>query len=246
MPDMSLTTKRQSIRSLLSEQDPVDAPAVYYAYYHPDAKTHLVTHLAGVNRASGYLAISRTGMDLFSPLVSMRLPSNDMDAGRELITKALPEGSSVILYVPARYGPLLHALFDIQASEQYRLLVLDRNRFEPIINVLVTQATSPDGLPRFVIRSPQDPSQVVAAAGLNWQTPNFCEISVTTSPGQRRQGWGRSVVAAMVHHQLQNGRTPLYVVGEQNEASLRLAERVGFIDSGERLIFTHATRKNLT
>ena len=242
---MSLTTKRHSIRSILSEQDPADAPAVYYAYYHPDAKTHLVIHPAGANRATGYLAISRTGMDLFSPLVSMRLPGNDMDAGRVLITRALPEGSSVILYVPARYGPLLHVLFDIQASEKFSLLVLDRNRFEPIINVLVTQATSPDGLPRFIIRSPQDQSQVVAAAGLNWQTPNFCEISVTTSPGQRRQGWGRSVVAAMIHHQLQNGRTPIYVVGEQNEASLRLAESVGFTDSGERLIFAHATRKNL-
>jgi len=241
---MSLTTKRQSIRSLLSEHDPADAPAVYYAFYHPDAKTHLVTHPVGVNRATGYLAISRTGMDLFNPLVSMRLPDEDMDAGRELITRALPVGSSVILYVPARYGPLLHVLFNIEVSEQYRLLVLDRKRFEPIINVLVTQATSPDGLPRFVIRSPQDQSKVAAAAGLNWQTPNFCEISVSTSPGQRRQGWGRSVVAAMVQHQLQNGRTPEYVVGEQNEASLQLAERVGFIDSGERLIFAHATRKN--
>ena len=246
MPNTSLSNKRHSIRSLLNEHDPADAPAIYYAFYHSDAKTHLVTYPSGVNRASGYLAISRTGMDLFSPLVSMRLPDHDMEAGRELITKALPEGATVILYVPAKYEPLLHVLFDIQANEKYRLLVLDHKRFEPIINVLVTQATSPDGLPRFVIRSPQDQSQVVAAAGLNWQTPNFCEISVTTSPGQRRQGWGRSVVAAMIQHQLQNDRTPVYVVGEQNKASLRLADSVGFSDSGERFIFAHATRANLT
>lgn len=242
---MTLIKKRQSIRPLLNEQEPFDAPAVYYAFYHPDAKTHLVTHPIGANRATGYVAISRTGMDLFRPLVTMKLPQNDLDAGLELITRALPEGSSAILYAPITYGPLLHVLFDIQANEQYRLMVLDHNRFEPIINVLVTQASSPDGLPRFVIRSPQDEDQVAAAAGLNWQTPNFAEISVTTSPGQRRQGWGRSVVAAMVHYQLENGRTPLYVVDEQNQASLRLAESVGFRDSGERLIFAAATRKSL-
>jgi len=241
---MSQETARQAIRPLLNERNPADALAAYYVYYHPYAKTHLITHPAGASRATGYLAISRTGMDLFRPFVTLRLPVNDMDAGLDLIKTALPDGSAVILYGPTRYSPLLHALFDIQTDEKFRLLVLDRDRFEPIINVLVTQTSSPNGLPRFVIRSTQDPGQVVAASGLNWQTPYFAELSVHTTPGERRQGWGRSVIAAMIHHQLQNGRTPLYVVGEQNQASLKLAESVGFVDSGERMIFTQATRKS--
>ncbi len=241
---MSLTNLRQSIRPLLNERDPADALASYYAFYHSDTRTHLVLHQDEAAQTTGYLAISRTGMDLFRPLVTLRLPPDDLSGGLDLITKALPEESDVILYAPAKYGPLLKALFDFEADEQVRLLVLDQNRFEPVINVLVTQATSPDGLPRFVIRSQTDPGQVVAAAGLNWQTRYYAEISVLTSPGERRQGWGRSVVAAMIHHLLQNGRTPLYVSGEHNQASLQLAESVGFLDSGERIIFAPATRKN--
>ena len=241
---ISLAQLRQSIRPLLNERVPADALASYYAFYHSDTRTHLVLHQGEAAQTTGYLAISRTGMDLFRPLVTLRLPPGDLSGGLDLITKALPEGSDVILYAPAKYEPLLKALFDFESDEQVRLLVLDQNRFEPVINVLVTQATSPDGLPRFVIRSQTDPGQVVAAAGLNWQTRYFAEISVLTSPGERRQGWGRSVVAAMIHHLLQNGRTPLYVSGERNQASLQLAESIGFLDSGERMIFAPATRKN--
>ena len=241
---MSLENQRRSIRPLLNERDPADALAAYYAFYHPDVRSHLIIQQGETGQITGYLAISRTGMDLFKPLVTLRLPSDDLDGGLELITKALPEGSAVILYAPSKYGPLLKALFDIETDEQHHLLVLDQNRFEPIINVLVTQATSPDGLPRFIIRSQKDPGQVVAAAGLNWQTRYFAEISVHTSPGERRQGWGRSVVAAISHHLLQNGRTPLYVTSERNQASLQLAESVGFRDSGKRMIFAQATRKN--
>jgi ribosomal protein S18 acetylase RimI-like enzyme len=241
---MSLENLRRTIRPLLNERDPADALAAHYAFYHPDARTHLIVRQGEAGQTTGYLAISRTGMDLFRPLVTLRLPPDDLNSGLDLITNALPEGSAVILYAPTRYGPLLKALFDFETDEQVRLLVLDQNRFEPIINVLVTQATSPDGLPRFVIRSQKDPGQVAAAAGLNWQTRYFAEISVQTSPGERRQGWGRSVVAAMVHHLLQNGRTPLYVAGENNQASLQLAESIGFRDSGKRMIFAQATRKN--
>ena len=241
---MNLVAMRHAIRPLLNERDPADALASYYAFYHADARTHLILQENEVGRATGYVAISRTGMDLFSPLVTLRLPPDNLGAGHELISKAMPVSSAVILYAPASYGPLLNALFDLESDEEHRLLVLDQSRFEPVINVLVTQATSPDGLPRFVIRSQTDPGQVVAAAGLNWQTPTFAEISVHTVADERRQGWGRSVVAAMIHHLLQTGRTPLYVSSEHNQASLQLAENLGFRDSGHRMIFSPATRKD--
>jgi hypothetical protein len=240
----SLADLRQAIRPLLNERDPSDALVAYYAFYHADARTQLVVHRNATGRATGYVAKSGTGMDLFRPLVTLRLPPPDLDASHDLITRALPEGSAVILHAPVNYEPLLKALFAFETDEQHRLLVLDSSRFEPIINVLVTQATSPDGLPRFVIRSQSDPGQVAAAAGLNWQTRYFAEISVHTIPDERRQGWGRSVVAAMIHHLLQTNRTPLYVCSERNQASLQLAESVGFRDSGRRVIFSHAIRKN--
>lgn len=240
---MSLEKTRFAIRPLLNQRNPADALAVYYAYYHPAQRTQLITYPRKADRAEGYIAISRTGLDLFRPLVTMRLPDKVNEVGADLLRAALPEGTAAILYAPVAYKPLLQAFLEIQTDEQFRVLILDRSRFEPIINIHVTQATGPNGLPRFVIRSSQDRSEVAAASGLNWQTPNFAELSVITSPGQRRQGWGRSVVAAMVQHILDSNRTPLYVVSEQNEASLRLAESVGFVDSGERRIFTEVVRR---
>jgi hypothetical protein len=42
---------------------------------------------------------------------------------------------------------------------------------------------------------------------------------------------------------LENGRTPLYVVAQNNEASIQLAESVGFNDSSVREIMIQATLK---
>ena len=158
---------------------------------------------------------------------------------------ALPEAAPVILYAPEDHAPLLNAFFYIQSEERFRLLVLDRGRYQPVINVLVTEDVSSNGLPRFVIRSRKDENRVVAAASINWQTPTFAEISVFTEADQRRQGWGRSVVAALCQRVLEGGRTPLYAVGENNRPSLQLAESTGFVDLGIRRLLLQATRSHI-
>jgi L-amino acid N-acyltransferase YncA len=240
---MPFEAERNAIRHLLDEKNPVDAIAVYYALYHPAQKTQLVTYPTNAKRAAGYIAVSRTGVDLFRPLVTMRLPDEYAHDAAENMFAALSEGTPSILYTPVEYESLLQAFFEIQTAEQFQLLILDRQRYEPVINIHVTQSRAANGLPRYVISSPQDRSQVGATSGLNWQTPNFAELFVNTSPGQRRQGWGRSVLAAMVQHVLDSGRTPLYVASTQNDASQRLAESVGFIDSGKVLSFAQAVRR---
>ena len=241
---MTLTDQRHAIRHLLDERNPADAMAAYFAFYHPDDKTELYTAPAGAKRAQGYVALARTGIDLFRPLVTMRLPHDDVDAGAGLIHKALAPGAAVILNAPERTMPLIQALFDVHSEENLRLFVLDPRRFEPIINVLVTQESSPNNLPRYVVRPTQTGrTEVAASATLNWQSPSFAEISVHTNPAYRRRGWGRSVVAAMVQYLLDNGRIPLYAATEQNEASIQLAERVGFVDSGVRESMIQGTLK---
>lgn len=239
---MSLKNQRASLQHLLDETNPVDAQAVYYAYYHGDDKTRLFTYPQEASRAQGYIALSRTGMDLFRPLLTMRIPEDDFQVGFELINSAVPTETPVIIFSPEVYEPLLRALFDIQSETFYRLLVLDWDRFEPIINVLIVQTTAPNGLPRFVIRSPAKDNQVTASAGLNWQTPQFAEIRIQTDPDQRRQGWGKSVLAAMVTHLQASGRTPLYLVEEHNDPSYQLATSVGFRDTGYRQILVQGTR----
>ncbi|MFL7837548.1 MAG: GNAT family N-acetyltransferase [Candidatus Promineifilaceae bacterium] len=241
---MDLDASRRAIRPLLDESKPADALASYYAYYHPDPKTGLVIYPSDAVTARGYIAFSRTGIDLFRPLLTMRLPLED-EAAAELIQSALPVDTPAILITPENYIPILNALFDVQTESRLQVLVLDRGRFQHVINVLVTQEKTPDGLPRFVIRSRQENDQVVASASINWQTPNFAEISVFTERDQRRQGWGRSVVAALCQHILDGGRTPLYTVEESNRPSLKLAEGIGFVDLGIRQHLLQATRKSL-
>ena len=248
-----LTAQRRAIRRLLRERDPADAMAAYYAFHHPDDRTALVVSPEGVEinpigQAEGYVALSRTGIDLFRPLVTMRLPTDrDPESAQEaadLIGRALAPGQPVILNVPARYRPLIAALFDVQVEEELRLLALPPERYEPIINVLVARSEGPGGLPRFTIRSSADGrEEVVAAASLNWQSPHFGEIAVNTRQQYRRQGWGRSVVAALSGYLLDSGRTPLYVVATANEASAALAESVGFTDTGVRELLLQATLK---
>ncbi len=248
-----LTAQRRAIRRLLREHDPADAMAAYYAFHHPDDRTTLVLAPEGVEASSighadGYVALSRTGIDLFRPLVTMRLPTDrdpdDIQAAVDLIDRALAPGQPVILNAPARYRPLITALFDVEAEERLRLLALTPDRYETNINVLVMSTTGPGGLPRYIIRSsPDGQEEVVASASLNWQSPTFAEIAVNTRPTHRRQGWGRAVVRALSGHLLDSGRTPLYVVAEDNEASAALAESIGFTDTGAREVLLQATLK---
>ncbi|MDX1615688.1 MAG: GNAT family N-acetyltransferase, partial [Candidatus Promineifilaceae bacterium] len=141
-------------------------------------------------------------------------------------------------------APLIRSQFSLQREEALIQYVLDRGRFEPIVNILVAKSTTYNGLPRFVIRQDRAGSdgEVLASAGLNWQSPQFAELYVHTKYPYRRRGLGRSVVAAAAQHVLESGRIPLYVVAAQNQASRQLAESVGFVDIGLRRFLAEGSR----
>lgn len=251
---MSLENSRRQVRALLHERSVADASAAYYALYHPDDRTELRTLTDSNGVVQGYACLSRTGMDLFRPLLTMRLPtsgeSGQVDPRRttELLYSAVSPGTALILSAPQAYRPYISALFEIQSEVQLTLMELDRDRYEPIINVLVTESESYNNLPRFVLRaaagSGANTSQEVAAsAGINWQSPYFADIYVHTKPAFRRRGFGRSVVAAVVQRVLNHDRTPLYSVAVDNQASFQLAESVGFADTGLIDILYEATLK---
>ena len=224
---MDLNQRRNAIRHLLND-DPASAAAAYYAFYHPDAKTSVQPYPAEAERAMGFVTFSRTGMDLFRSLVTMRLPIDDLETSAEIIYHAMQPETAVILHIPTAYLPLIQALFDVQTIEQFSLYTLDRSTLDPIINVLVTQSTGPNGLPRFVVRSQQD-NRVIAAAGINWQSPGYASLSVNTDAARRRQGLGTSVLSAIAQYVVDNGRTPLYeVAADANPASQILAAHIGF------------------
>lgn len=234
-----LVSKRRAIRHLLNEQDPADAMAAYYAFHHPDEKTRISIIPEEGARADGYVAQSRTGIDLFRPLMTLRLPVDQgpqgYGASLALLRQSIAPGMPVFLSAPQRYMPLIRAVFDIQAEELLKIYVLDARRFEPVMNVMVVQSTGANGLPSYLIQSRQSGElETVAMASLNWVSPDFGEIAVMTKPEYRRQGWGQSVVSALAQYLFESGRTPLYAVSETNEPSMQLAGSVGFTDSGAR------------
>lgn len=234
----SLVAKRRTIRHLLDRRNPADGRAAYYAFEHPDFKTNLFPYHPDRARAVGYVCLSRTGLDLFRPLVTLRLPWADPETCQALLQHALPPNQSVIMSTPTRYMPLIQALFEIQSEQTLHFLTLDVAQFKPMINVLVTSEMTPNGSPRFVIKRDGD---LMAAASLNWESQTFGEISVETHPHYRRQGWGQSVTAALCNHLLQSGRTPLYVVAADNQASQQLARGLGFVDTEHREQFIEAS-----
>jgi len=243
MVDASLAQQRQAIRPLLNERHAADALAVYYALYHPDDRTQLFTQVGAGGRADGYVAVCRTGIDLFRPLLTLRLKQDDPEGSANVIHQALSPGADVFIHSPVEYRPLLAALFEIKTEQHLHLYKLDSRRFQPVLNVMVMRSATPDGLPRYVIRptNPESDNEIGASATLNWQTPQFAEVTVYTNPQYRQRGWGRSVVSALAQDLLENGQTPLYEVASHNEASINLAHRLGFIDAGADKLFLEAT-----
>lgn len=229
MASSALAHERDLVRGLLDENSPRDALAVHYSLHYDPKRTALVVHQPAPDRADGFLVRAQTGFDLFRPLVTFRAPSEAVAAG--LFRQGLLPGRPVQLTVPEALAQWTFRHLQVSDAHLMRLYVLDPDSFRPEINILVTSARSPDGLPRYEIRSGVS---VHAAAGVNWRTDRFSEIFVHTDAASRGRGWGRSVLSALIGALLEDRLRPLYVVEEDNSASIRLAEGLGFIDTGHR------------
>lgn len=242
-PSSSLETRRASVRALLNERSVADALASYYALHHPTDRSELFIHHSERNpsRADGFLVRARTGLDLFRPLVTFRAPAED--AALALFREGLVTGRPVYLTVPEALASWANKHLSVTDAELHRIYRLNPARYQPIMNVLAVTSTSPDGTPRCEIRSG---GEVGAVAGVNWQAPHFAEIYVYTDPAVRGRGWGRSVVSTVVGQILKTGRTALYVVADLNDASIRVAEAVGFEDTGLREYVGQAVRTSDT
>lgn len=232
---MTIYEQRKLIRRLLDPTSAVDAPTAYYALFHSPAKSALTVQSDAENRAIGFVAECRTGIDLFRPLVTLRCP--DAETAADLLKQALTPQRPYILFVSEDQIAHTGGSLRIDALRTLHIYKLDKLRFDPVINVLVTQRVSPDGLRRYVIES----GGQQALAGMNWQSPSFTEIFVHTDAGARQRGWGLSVTSALTQMILDNGRTPIYLVETENEASRNLAEKLGYVDVGARQVYAEVT-----
>lgn len=230
---MSLAKKRYAIRTLLDEGSPADAMATYYAYFHEPGRTSIITETDG-DKALAYAAISRTGIDLFRPLITTRIPISNLELSAQLLKRALPSAAEAFIVCPIQYDPLVRAVYEVKAEQKLHLYTYPSGMPAPVINIFVTRDDESD-YPRFVInKSINGQRTTVSSAGVNWLTPNFAEIAVRTWSEYRRRGFGRSVVSALTRHLIESGRRPIYAVNETNYASIELAKQIGFRDSGYR------------
>lgn len=225
----ALNQKRRTIRHLLSPGDPADALASYYALWHDPRRTRLTLHPSAQGEVDGFCAVCQTGVDLFRPLITLRAPEEGVVA--DLLQTALDPNRPYQVIVPVALASAVRACLELSRSTLFQIYRLDPSRFQPVVNVLVQQVTAADGPSRFQIESQ---GQVMAMSGTNWRSPIFAEVFVYVHPRGRGRGWGRSVVSACTASLLEERLRPLYMVEEGNQASVHIAEGLGYVDTGLR------------
>lgn len=234
----SLPELRRHAQTLLNDQSPADALASYYALHHPAERTELFVHWAdNAARPDGFLARARTGLDLFRPLVTFRAATEA--TAQALFLEGLVPGRPVYLTVPEPLAEWANQHLSVTDAEWHHVYRFNPAKHTPHLNALAVLNLNPDGTPRCEIRSG---GEVSAVAGVNWQGPRFAEVYVYVDPAKRGRGWARAVVSSVANALVAVGRTPLYVVAESNENSIRVAEAVGFEDTGWREYVGQAVR----
>jgi RimJ/RimL family protein N-acetyltransferase len=87
----------------------------------------------------------------------------------------------------------------------------------------------------------------IAAAFTNGQPVSFCyagsvteslwDVSIDTLPDHRRRGYARLCAAHMIRHMAAHGQQPVWAAVEENPASWRLAQKIGFAPVDEIALF---------
>jgi hypothetical protein len=226
---------RKILGELLNMRSPSDAMAAYYALEHPPERTKLYGYYQADGQPSGFLVEAQTGLDLFRPLL---VPFAGMAiAVGSLIRAALEAGRPALIHLPLEQRTWAEAVAEVTQTQLVDLLRLNPGDFNPVINVLVVESQSPDGRPRFEIRSQ---SGITAAAGVNWIGDHFADVYLEADEQARNRGYARSVLSAISGLLLQQRRIALYQVDESTPAERAEAASIGFRPTGTRSIIAQA------
>jgi RimJ/RimL family protein N-acetyltransferase len=206
-----------------------DGLAAYYALHHDPARTRLFVEEEGT-RVKGFMAVCQTGQDLFRQMVVLRARSKR--AAAALLQRGLEPHRPYYLVTTLDLYSVAEEYLALEEPQINRIYRLSLSNYTPAtINVLVIPSQAADGSRRFVVRA-QD--RVVAESGTNWRSPHYAEVYVWVSPEARKRGWGRAALSSTVAWVVRSGLRPLYVVSEDNAASIHLAEATGFVDTHAR------------
>ncbi|MFN4292547.1 MAG: GNAT family N-acetyltransferase [Thermoflexales bacterium] len=223
-------TAQRALAAQLLTPGPADALTWYFALEHDPRRTRLHIQTDPRGRPLAFVAVCQTGLDLFRPLVVMR--GDDPLALQHALHDALAPNRQYLFNAQPSVRPQLEAVCQLHGETINHIYALNSDDFKPVVNILVQTSKTPDGMLRAVIRA-RDGSNA-AEAGTSWISSRYAEVFVRVVEGARGRGLGKSVVSAISAQVLEMGRTPLYVVNPANIASIRLAERLGYHDTGAR------------
>jgi hypothetical protein len=180
--------------------------------------------------------MARTGLDLFRPLI---VPFVGQAESLEMLLRAaLKPNMPVLMDLPIGQKSWAQAIVDLQDGKEAELLRLDVSMFVPQINVLVVESITPDGWPRFEIRSGE---VLQAAAGLNWLGEHFAEVYIEADPVAVTRGFSMAVLSMMAAHLLAERKIALYRAVDDDHESRAEAIKMGFRTTGIRLFSAQAT-----
>lgn len=231
-------SQRRQLRRLLDVRSPHDAMAAYYGLQHPDDRTNLFGYYASGDTLTGFLAEARTGFDLFRPLLVPFVAQEE--ALQALLLAALPPLRPAVLAIPFEQRTWIADDFIHLPNSVTEIYRLDPAHYQPVLNVLVTEHTSPDGWPRYEIRSQE--GQVVASAGFNWIGEQFGEIYLEAQPQVRKQRFTRSLLAAICGRLMVDKKIALYRIASEEKELREEAIQVGFRPTGMRILVTAINR----
>lgn len=231
-------SQRSDLRRLLDVRSPHDAMAAYYGLLHPGDRTNLYGYYSSNGTLTGFLAEARTGFDLFRPLLVPFVAQEE--ALQALLSAALPPLRPAVLALPFEQRSWIGESFIHLPNSVTEIYRLDPASFHPVLNVLVSEHTSPDGWPRYEIRSQDD--QVVASAGFNWIGDHFGEIYLEAQALVRKQRFTRSLLAAICGRLMVDKKIALYRIASEETALREEAIQVGFRPTGMRVLVTAINR----
>ena len=87
---------------------------------------------------------------------------------------------------------------------------------------------------------------LVALADVDSPTGRYAEMGVATAETQRRQGYATAVASLVIQQVLAQNRIPAWSTGEDNHASQRVAQKLGFVESRRSLYVIRETKSAIT
>jgi hypothetical protein len=229
-------SKRDRLAHLINERAVFDAMAGYYALHHPADRTSLCGFYPNDDPPTAFLVIAQTGLDLFRPLA---IPfTGHAEPMVSLLQFGLKPGRPVLIDLPIEqrdWAEQTVALDSPRINEIYRL---DPNRFEPLINVLITEVSTPTGWPRFEIQSRRGER---ASAGINWLGPHYAEVYVDVDKAARGRNFGQSLLATITARLLAANKIPLLRIPDDGVERVAAAINVGYRPTGVRTVSAQAT-----